>query len=165
MSPAANQCLPAKGRPARGGPQRASRRALGRSRRLLFSGWGLIISTIAMGCKNNNNRNSNTSTRDWAHSAPALIPAFCSRMSDYASIFLPEGWGGGGLNDVLAPPQPKKLEQESTAEMYRASFTGRGSRSSTSHRFLTVFAQVSHGFLAVFSQTLGNRISFPTGFS
>ena len=70
---------------------------------------------------------------------------------------------------VLAPPQLKKLEQESTAEMYRASFISQvadcAAVSQLSHRFLTVFAQVFHGFLAVFSQTLGNRILFPTGFS
>ena len=67
---------------------------------------------------------------------------------------------------VLAPPQLKKLEQESKR---RASFISQvadcAAVSQLSHRFLTVFAQVSHGFLAVFSQTLGNRISFPTGFS
>ena len=34
---------------------------------------------------------------------------------DYALAFLPEGWAG--LNDVLAPPQLKKLGQESTVHI------------------------------------------------
>ena len=59
----------------------------------------------------------------------------------------------GGLNDVLAPPQLKKLEQESTAHtlgLFHKSRTvqlsdcAAFSQLCTGHSFLTVFAEFSH---------------------
>ena len=87
-----------------------------------------------------------------------MTRVFCSRMFDYALIFLPEEWGGGGgLNDVLAAPQLIKLEQDSTfrtgfSQLSHSFLTDPGQADFTSHRFLThlsqkpltAFLQISH---------------------
>ena len=75
----------------------------------------------------------------------------------------------GVLNDVLAPPQLKQLEQETAAHtlgLFHASRTAQLSHNfRTGHSFLTVSARVSQSFRTVFSQTPGNRLSCNIGFS